>query len=103
MDHVRTERLIVRDWAVDDAPAALGIYGRGEVARWLGAPPMRPVTSLEAMREGVGRLIARNTERPGFRAVACGASRRRCAGRRDPAGAGTRRRWRGRGRLALQS
>ena len=66
MDHYRTERLVVRDWVVDDAPAALGIYGRDEVTRWLGAPPMQSVMSLEAMREGVGRMIARNAERPGF-------------------------------------
>ena len=65
-EHYRTERLVVRDWMVDDAPAALGIYGRDEVTRWLGAPPAQPVASLAAMRERVGRLIARNAERPGF-------------------------------------
>jgi RimJ/RimL family protein N-acetyltransferase len=66
VEHYRTERLVVRDWTTEDAPAALGIYGRAEVTRWLGAPPMQPVESLAAMTKGVQRMIARNAERPGF-------------------------------------
>jgi RimJ/RimL family protein N-acetyltransferase len=66
MEHFTTGRLIVRDWAADDAEAALGIYGREEVTKWLGAPPMRPVTSLAAMREMVGRMIARSADRPDY-------------------------------------
>ncbi len=30
MEQFRTARLIVRDWAETDAPAALGIYGRAD-------------------------------------------------------------------------
>src|SRR5690606_3528579 len=31
---LRTERLLIRDWSVDDAEAAYRIYGSSEVARW---------------------------------------------------------------------
>ena len=30
-----TERLLLRPWRVDDADVALGVFGDGEVARWL--------------------------------------------------------------------
>lgn len=49
---LRTERLLIRDWSVDDAEAAYRIYGSSEVARWIsmgavdGVPAMRSV--LEA-------------------------------------------------------
>jgi RimJ/RimL family protein N-acetyltransferase len=66
VQHARTARLVIRDWAEADAPAALGIYGRQEVTRWLGAPPMQPVESLPAMAARLERMIARNAERPGF-------------------------------------
>ncbi len=66
MEYFTTERLVVRDWAADDAEAAFGIYGREEVTKWLGAPPMQPVASLEAMREVVRRMIARSAEQPGY-------------------------------------
>jgi ribosomal-protein-alanine N-acetyltransferase len=32
---LRTDRLLVRDWSVDDAEAALKIYGHDNVSRWL--------------------------------------------------------------------
>ena len=32
---VTTTRLALHDWSDDDAPAALAIYGSGDVARWL--------------------------------------------------------------------
>jgi RimJ/RimL family protein N-acetyltransferase len=44
-----TERLTVRDWEIDDAEAALAIYGAAEVTRWL-TPAMERVTDLPAMR-----------------------------------------------------
>jgi RimJ/RimL family protein N-acetyltransferase len=66
VEHYRTDRLVVRDWAQADVQEALGIYGRPEVTGWLGAPPMKPVESLEAMTAGVRRMITRNQERPGF-------------------------------------
>ncbi|ASU84158.1 N-acetyltransferase [Nocardiopsis gilva YIM 90087] len=46
---VRTERLIIRDWDISDADAALGIYGAEEVARWL-TPQMHAVRDSAAMR-----------------------------------------------------
>lgn len=49
MDPLRTERLLLRPWDPDDAPAALRIYGAGEVTRWL-TPVMGQVTDVEAMR-----------------------------------------------------
>ncbi|HEY2551195.1 MAG TPA: GNAT family N-acetyltransferase [Streptosporangiaceae bacterium] len=58
MEHFTTPRLIARDWAAADAEAAFAIYGRDEVARWLGAHPRRPVESLAQMRQVLGRRIA---------------------------------------------
>lgn len=45
----RTERLTIRDWTVDDADDALGIYGAPDVTRWL-TPAMDRVTDRAAMR-----------------------------------------------------
>ena len=44
-----TERLLLRPWLVDDAQAALEIYGHAEVTRWL-SPDMDQVPDLAAMR-----------------------------------------------------
>jgi RimJ/RimL family protein N-acetyltransferase len=44
-----TERLTIRPWRPDDAPAALETYGHQEVARWL-SPAMNRVHDLAAMR-----------------------------------------------------
>jgi RimJ/RimL family protein N-acetyltransferase len=44
-----TERLILRGWQVEDAPAALAVYGNPAVARWL-SPAMDQVPDLAAMR-----------------------------------------------------
>ncbi|MDA8371662.1 MAG: GNAT family N-acetyltransferase [Nocardiopsaceae bacterium] len=46
---LRTDRLIIRDWDVDDAEAALAVYGAHDVARWL-TPQMRAVHDTAAMR-----------------------------------------------------
>ncbi len=45
-----TERLLVRDWADSDAPAALAIFGDERVSRWL-TPDVETVPDVEAMRE----------------------------------------------------
>jgi RimJ/RimL family protein N-acetyltransferase len=66
MEHVRTSRLIARDWTPDDADAAFAIYGRDEVARWLGAQPRRPVPSLAQMRERLDAWIQRSSDAPGY-------------------------------------
>jgi RimJ/RimL family protein N-acetyltransferase len=46
---LETERLVLRPWRVEDADAALGVYGDGSVARWL-SPAMDSVPDLTAMR-----------------------------------------------------
>jgi RimJ/RimL family protein N-acetyltransferase len=48
-DELTTERLVVRDWRLDDARAALEIYGVDEVTRWL-TPAMGQVADEAAMR-----------------------------------------------------
>ena len=52
-----TERLVLRPWIVDDAGAALDVYGVGEVARWL-APAMDSVHDLAAMRLVLQQWVA---------------------------------------------
>jgi RimJ/RimL family protein N-acetyltransferase len=49
MDSLTTERLVVRPWRVDDAEAALAIYGAADVTRWL-TPVMGQVDDLTTMR-----------------------------------------------------
>src|SRR5258708_11392549 len=44
-----TQRLVLRPWTVDDAPAALGAYGDDGVARWL-VPAMDRVHDEAGMR-----------------------------------------------------
>src|SRR5439155_26414541 len=44
-----TERLVVRDWRLDDAAAALAIYGVDKVTRWL-TPAMGQVADEATMR-----------------------------------------------------
>ena len=46
---LNTERLMLRGWEPDDAPAAIGVYGDAEVARWL-TPAMDQVRDLAGMR-----------------------------------------------------
>jgi RimJ/RimL family protein N-acetyltransferase len=52
-----TERLTLRTWRVDDAPAALETYGHPEVARWL-SPAMDQVRDLATMRVLLQQWIA---------------------------------------------
>lgn len=54
---MRTDRLIIRDWSEDDAPAALEIYGSPEVGRWL-SPALQPVPDLDTMRVLLGGWAA---------------------------------------------
>jgi RimJ/RimL family protein N-acetyltransferase len=51
------ERLTLRAWQVDDASAALGIYGHPEVTRWL-SPAMDQVRDLATMRVLLQQWIA---------------------------------------------
>lgn len=48
-NELTTERLVVRDWRLDDAAAALAIYGVDTVTRWL-TPAMGQVADEAAMR-----------------------------------------------------
>jgi RimJ/RimL family protein N-acetyltransferase len=66
MEHFSTERLIARDWTAADAEGAFAIYGRDEVARWLGAPPHQPAASVPQMRQRLERIIERNAAHPEF-------------------------------------
>jgi RimJ/RimL family protein N-acetyltransferase len=47
---IATPRLRLRPWSVDDAEAALRVYGEHDVARWL-SPAMDRVPDASAMRE----------------------------------------------------
>lgn len=46
---LRTERLVIRDWTIDDAEAAFAIYGAPEVVPSL-IPGMHQVADVDAMR-----------------------------------------------------
>lgn len=54
---LRTPRLVVRDWTEEDAAAALAVYGRPEVARWL-SPAVGAIADEEAMRATLRGWIA---------------------------------------------
>jgi len=56
---LRTPRLVVRDWSEDDAAAAMAIYGRSEVARWL-SPAVPVIADEESMRATLRGWIAEN-------------------------------------------
>lgn len=47
-EELTTERLVVREWRLDDAAAALAIYGTDKVIRWL-TPAMGQVADEAAM------------------------------------------------------
>jgi RimJ/RimL family protein N-acetyltransferase len=55
-----TDRLVLRPWQVDDAPAALRAYGDEEVARWL-SPAMDQVNDEGGMRLVLQQWIAEDT------------------------------------------
>ena len=52
-----TPRLVLRGWRVDDAAAAVGIYGHSEVAGWL-SPVMDRVPDVAGMRLLLQQWIA---------------------------------------------
>ena len=54
---IRTTRLTLRPWSLDDAEAALAVYGTADVARWL-SPAMDRVTDAPAMRALIERWAA---------------------------------------------
>jgi hypothetical protein len=66
MEHFTTARLIGKGWTAADLDAAFAIYGRDEVARWLGPQPRRPVPSLAHMSEIPDRRITRSLDQPDY-------------------------------------
>jgi RimJ/RimL family protein N-acetyltransferase len=48
-DVLHTDRLTLRPWRMDDAEAALRLFGDADVARWL-SPAMERVADLDAMK-----------------------------------------------------
>jgi RimJ/RimL family protein N-acetyltransferase len=66
VEHFTTPRLVARDWTAADAEDAFAIYGRDEVARWLGSQPRHPVASLTQMRQVLDRRIARGQDQPDY-------------------------------------
>lgn len=55
-----SERLTLRPWQVEDAPAAFAVYGHPEVAPWL-SPAMSQVRDLAAMRVLLRRWTAEDS------------------------------------------
>src|SRR5580704_5223263 len=55
MELLRTGRLLLRHWDESDVAAFFDVYSREEVARWLGAHPRKPVTTVAEARERLGR------------------------------------------------
>jgi RimJ/RimL family protein N-acetyltransferase len=54
-----TERCVVRNWRLDDAPRFLDTYSRWEVARWLGTHP-KVVESLDEAEARITRWAEQN-------------------------------------------
>jgi len=52
-----TERLIARQWTLDDAEAAFRLYGDPEVVRFLGG--MQPIPTVEKVREYLAKVLDR--------------------------------------------
>lgn len=61
---LRTERLILRRWTSRDVEAFLSIYGRDDVARWLGPHPRRPVVDVEEARSRIESWHGRESGLP---------------------------------------
>jgi RimJ/RimL family protein N-acetyltransferase len=56
---LETERLRIRNWAVEEAPTALDILSRIEVVEWLGDGPPVLCPDLEGARERIERWRGR--------------------------------------------
>jgi RimJ/RimL family protein N-acetyltransferase len=52
-ERIHTARLLLRPWALDDAEAALAVFGAEEVSRWL-APAVERVPDIASMRAHLG-------------------------------------------------
>lgn len=60
---IRSPRLTLRAWSVDDAEAALAVYGAADVARWL-SPAMDRVSDVERMSALISRWLDEDLEPP---------------------------------------
>lgn len=60
---IRSPRLTLRPWSLDDAEAALAIYGTDDVARWL-SPAMDRVRDPDAMRALLERWAGEDLAAP---------------------------------------
>jgi RimJ/RimL family protein N-acetyltransferase len=58
-DGFRTDRLVLRSWALADGPAFFDLYRRWEVARWLGATP-QALGTLDEAEARITRWAERN-------------------------------------------
>ncbi|RHW28493.1 N-acetyltransferase [Nocardioides immobilis] len=56
-----TERLILGPWTLEDAPAALTIFGRPEVTHWL-TPALEPIHDADGMRAALERWAEEDAE-----------------------------------------
>ncbi len=63
VNELTTGRLTLRPWRVDDAPAALEVYGHVEVTRWL-SPEMDQVPDEVAMKLLLQQWIAESARMP---------------------------------------
>ena len=55
-DPIETPRLLLRPWSVDDADAALAVFGDASVARWLTPALTRPADAPQ-MRDHLDRWV----------------------------------------------
>ena len=60
---IRSPRLTLRPWTVEDAEAALVVYGVDEVARWL-SPAMERVADVDRMRSLIEGWTGEDLEPP---------------------------------------
>ncbi len=60
---IRSPRLTLRPWTVEDAEAALVVYGVDEVARWL-SPAMERVADVDRMRSLIESWAGEDLEPP---------------------------------------
>jgi RimJ/RimL family protein N-acetyltransferase len=63
---IRTPRLLLRPWAVEDAAAALSVFGDEQVTRWL-APAIGRIPDVERMRELLARWAGERAASPSGR------------------------------------
>ncbi len=68
--HLETERLLIRDWRMEEAPRVLDIQSRIEVVQWLGDEEPVLMRDLGEARERIESYHRRSAEPPlGFWAV----------------------------------